>query len=160
MDEDPDPLKRAPNAPRASIPSPEISFDFVTSDVGANWRDSSPEAPSNAASLEIDADDPAKRRGAVVADNTPPEPRFQVAIPELPIDCRDEYDTVYSQVVERVNEAVGSRRQTSYNVDFTDGRQELVCHPFELALATGRLLPPLQSSTAPRTVLLRSARPE
>lgn len=52
---------------------------------------------------------------------------IQVAIPEMPLEKRMEYSVVRSDIVEFVFGQLSPKYgQTSYNVEFTDGRQESV----------------------------------
>jgi len=56
-----------------------------------------------------------------------PSYRFEVAIPEMPIEKRNEYSAVHSNIVEFIfGELPSSRGIIKYHVEFTDGRQELV----------------------------------
>ncbi|POR39042.1 Uncharacterized protein TPAR_00765 [Tolypocladium paradoxum] len=103
---------------------PKISFDFVTGDVGqfaGDWRDSSPD-PSPAASPKPDD---AADVDAITPPGRAPDGRLEVAIPEIPTNARDEYATVYSDVVERITDAIGGRGRAQYNVEFTDGSEDL-----------------------------------
>ncbi|KAF9770252.1 hypothetical protein IL306_012226 [Fusarium sp. DS 682] len=56
-----------------------------------------------------------------------PSYRFEVAIPEMPIEKRNEYSAVHSDIVEfTFGELPSDHGTISYHVEFTDGRQELV----------------------------------
>ncbi|KND89588.1 hypothetical protein TOPH_05608 [Tolypocladium ophioglossoides CBS 100239] len=109
----------------APVSVPKISFDFVTSEVGqftGNWCDNSSGLPLAASS---------KPDEAITPPGQAPDVRLEVAIPEVPTDMRYEYATVYSDVVERITDAVGGRGQAQYHVEFTDGREDLVRHTNE-----------------------------
>jgi hypothetical protein len=56
-----------------------------------------------------------------------PHYSFEVAIPEMPLEKRNEYSAVHSDIVEFISgELRSSRGIAKYHVEFTDGRQELV----------------------------------
>jgi chromodomain-helicase-DNA-binding protein 4 len=56
-----------------------------------------------------------------------PSYRFEVAIPEMPIEKRNEYSAVHSDIVEFIfGELPPDHGIIKYRVEFTDGRQELV----------------------------------
>ncbi|RTE71716.1 hypothetical protein BHE90_013878 [Fusarium euwallaceae] len=64
---------------------------------------------------------------------------IQVAIPEMPLEKRMEYSVVRSEIVESVfGELPLKRVQASYNVEFTDGRQELIPFTELVTLENGR----------------------
>ncbi|KAJ4327315.1 hypothetical protein N0V84_002213 [Fusarium piperis] len=64
---------------------------------------------------------------------------IQVAIPEMPLEKRMEYSVVRSDIVEFVfGELPPKRGQVSYNVEFTDGRPELIPFAELVALENGR----------------------
>jgi hypothetical protein len=119
----------------APVAVPKILFDFVTSDIGqfaGDWRDSSPELPPAASPKPDDGADVE----ATTSPRQAPDARFEVAIPEMPTEIRDEYATVYSDVVERIADAVGGRGQVQYSVEFTDGREDLVRHSNDLQFSS------------------------
>ncbi|KJZ79562.1 hypothetical protein HIM_01031 [Hirsutella minnesotensis 3608] len=161
-------------------PIPQISFDFVTSDVGNSWRESSPDPPgvnspgtlvgvpdepeieaSAAPPAETELDPPAEPEGEsedgpetnifessgdstepvgdVASDvaGDGPRSRVEVALADMAQQTRDEYEQVFSHTVEFVLEAVSNRSQACYNIEFTDGRQELVYPEKLLALENG-----------------------
>ncbi|KAF5651355.1 CHD1-transcriptional regulator [Fusarium sp. NRRL 52700] len=69
-----------------------------------------------------------------------PNYRFEVAIPEMPIEKRNEYSAVHSSIVEVISgELPPSRGIIKYNVEFTDGRQELISTAELVRLENGRV---------------------
>jgi hypothetical protein len=53
--------------------------------------------------------------------------RIEVAIPEMSLQDRDEYDTVHSNVVESVISEVPLKEgEFCYKIEYTDGREDLV----------------------------------
>lgn len=53
--------------------------------------------------------------------------RIEVAIPEFPLEKRSQYVSVRSEIVEFVKSELPMKRgKTTYNIEFTDGREELV----------------------------------
>ncbi|KAM0415751.1 hypothetical protein ACHAPT_013299 [Fusarium lateritium] len=65
--------------------------------------------------------------------------RIEVAIPEMPREKRMEYSVVRSDIIEFVfGELPPKRGQVSYNVEFTDGRKELILFTELVALENGR----------------------
>ncbi|KAL7768048.1 hypothetical protein ACKLNR_002349 [Fusarium oxysporum f. sp. zingiberi] len=66
--------------------------------------------------------------------------RFEVAIPEMPIEKRNEYSAVHSNIVEFIfGELPSSRGIIKYHVEFTDGRQELISTAELVTLENGRV---------------------
>ncbi|KAK2681056.1 Helicase superfamily 1/2, ATP-binding domain [Fusarium oxysporum f. sp. vasinfectum] len=69
-----------------------------------------------------------------------PSYRFEVAIPEMPIEKRNEYSAVHSNIVEFIfGELPSSRGIIKYHVEFTDGRQELISTAELVTLENGRV---------------------
>ncbi|PNY26240.1 Chromatin remodeling factor mit1 [Tolypocladium capitatum] len=123
------------DGPPVSVP--KISFDFVARETGplaARWRDSSPDLPAAASPRHDDGTDVE----ATAPSGQAPDVQLQVAIPALPADARAEYATVYSDVVERITDAVGGRGRAQYNVEFTDGREDMVSLDELRVLENGR----------------------
>ncbi|ODA80234.1 hypothetical protein RJ55_03192 [Drechmeria coniospora] len=52
--------------------------------------------------------------------------RIEVAIPDIPIEVRNEYVALTSEVVEHVAEMVPGSGEMQYVVEFTDGRRDLI----------------------------------
>lgn len=68
-----------------------------------------------------------EENGSSISRLSQPNSRFEVAIPEMPIEKRNEYSPVHSNIVEFISgELPPSRGIIKYYVEFTDGRQELV----------------------------------
>ena len=62
-----------------------------------------------------------------------PRSNIEVAIPEMPLEKRSEYVEVHSRIVEFVNAELPTKRGNStYHIEFTDGREELVSESFRL----------------------------
>ncbi|KAF5010014.1 hypothetical protein FDECE_3793 [Fusarium decemcellulare] len=69
-----------------------------------------------------------------------PSYRIEVAIPEMPLEKRMEYSVVHSDIVEFVlGEHPAEHGYVSYNVEFTDGRQELLPFADLIALENGKV---------------------
>lgn len=65
--------------------------------------------------------------GSSISRLSQPNYRFEVAIPEMPIEKRKEHSPVHSNIVEFISgELPPTRGMIKYRVEFTDGRQELV----------------------------------
>ncbi|KAF5567719.1 CHD1-transcriptional regulator [Fusarium phyllophilum] len=78
--------------------------------------------------------------GSSVFRVSQPHYRFEVAIPEMPIEKRNEYLAVHSDIVEFISgELPPSRGIIKYHVEFTDGRQELISTAELVTLEDGRV---------------------
>ncbi|KAF4454331.1 hypothetical protein F53441_3147 [Fusarium austroafricanum] len=68
-----------------------------------------------------------------------PSYMIEVAIPEMPMEKRNEYSTVHSDIIEFVFEKLPLVDGiVSYNTEFSDGRQELIPFTELIALENGR----------------------
>ncbi|CVK92562.1 related to CHD1-transcriptional regulator [Fusarium mangiferae] len=77
--------------------------------------------------------------GSSISRLSQPNYRFEVAIPEMPIEKRKEYSPVHSNIVEFISgELPPSRGIIKYRVEFTDGRQELISTAELVNLENGR----------------------
>ncbi|CAM1500676.1 Fc.00g098380.m01.CDS01 [Cosmosporella sp. VM-42] len=55
-----------------------------------------------------------------------PQNRIEVAIPEMSLEQRSEYDSIRSEIIQCVKREFPAKRgKISYNVEFTEGREEL-----------------------------------
>lgn len=104
----------------ASATELEKSPDIVVTDIGMPVQENDQDIlPDD--EIEGDALDKPPIAGPM------PNHRIEVVIPELPLEKRSEYVTVRSEIVEFVNDELPVKRgKTNYNIEFTDGREELV----------------------------------
>ncbi|KPM36440.1 Chromatin remodeling factor mit1 [Neonectria ditissima] len=86
---------------------------------------------------EMELDGSASGRSAPIAQTAPS--RFEVAVPEVPIEKREEYAVVHSEVVELVlAELPDEKGHINCQVEFTDGREELLSFNELIKLENGK----------------------
>ncbi|PHH83129.1 hypothetical protein CDD82_3422 [Ophiocordyceps australis] len=123
---------------RERAAAPDISFDFAANHADVAWRDSSSEAPLasfaeapiapeafHAAGTGLESHAEHDENAIAHSNPAPPMVRFQVALPEMPLQKRHEYEAVYSDTVEAVHD-VYSNEPAQYTVEFTDGRLQVI----------------------------------
>ncbi|KAJ4265602.1 hypothetical protein NW762_004896 [Fusarium torreyae] len=132
----------------------ERSLEWLLADLNgangalpSNTDETNPEAQS-ASHEEIKDRQEEKEEDLPRADSATPElimpsikpsNRFEVAIPEMSLEKRNEYSTVHSEIIEFVfGELLPRRGTVSYRVEFTDGRQELIPSTELVTLENGR----------------------
>lgn len=112
---------------RNSPKTEQISHSSKVVDTASTPADSHEDnAPISDGSVKADSVEP----DISVPSLEVPPTRIEVRLPSLPLDQRDDYEEVRSNIIEMVRrEEFTDSGQACYYVDFTDGREEVVSHP-------------------------------
>ncbi|KAF7556104.1 hypothetical protein G7046_g6380 [Stylonectria norvegica] len=119
--------------------SPDIvSTDIVATDLVADSDEDSENVLQEEEAPETDREDDGNSSGSRLASplrNT----RIEVAIPEMTFEKRSEYMSIRSEIVEFVaRELAAKRGHLSYEVEFTDGREDVVTFSDLITLDNGK----------------------
>lgn len=114
----------------------DISFDFTRNDADSVYddgdnddrhaRQSSTPTVNDTGTIDHD-----HVQDLPIRQQQPSNARVQVEIPEISVEQRSQYEAIYSENVDHVISSVVPPRgigMMQYNVEFTDGREAIVCH--------------------------------